>query len=168
MSGTNPANQTWTPGTPATAGSSGGFTPQDPSYAWRFDQGLVGLERSNAASGMSGSGNEMAAATAYGQNMASTEYANQFSRLSQLAGANIGSPAAAGQIIQGAGQQQQAGATAFGSTVGSAVSQGVGALFSGGSSTNSTGFNTGIGGSGATGITAGSDQAQMLNSQWMT
>jgi hypothetical protein len=113
---------------------------------------------------MTGSGAEMAAASAYGQNMASTEYANQFSRLSQLAGANVGSPAAAGQIIQGAANQQQAGATAFGSQIGGAVQKGVGALFS--SSGDATGFNTGVGGAGASGLTAGSDQSQMLNQQW--
>jgi len=97
------------------------FNAQDPSYAWRFNQGLVGLERANAASGRAASGAEMAAAIDYGQNQASTEYANQFSRLSQLAGGNIGSPAAAGQILSNAGQQQQQGATALGNAVGTGI-----------------------------------------------
>jgi hypothetical protein len=57
----------------------------------------------------------------YGQNQAANEYANQFARLSQLAGANIGNPGVAGQILNGAGQQQQAGATSIGNAVGSAV-----------------------------------------------
>ena len=97
------------------------FNSSDPSYAFRFSQGADALNRSQAASGGMGSGAEMAAATTYGQNMASTEYANQFSRLSQLAGANVGSPAAAGQILQNAGNQQQGGATALGSSIGNAA-----------------------------------------------
>lgn len=97
------------------------FSSSDPSYAWRFSQGLQGVQRAQAAGGGAGSGAELAAITNYGQNLASTEYANQFSRLSQLAGANVGSPAAAGQIIQGAASQQQAGATAFGTQIASAV-----------------------------------------------
>lgn len=97
------------------------FNAQDPSYAFRFNEGLTGVQRSQAAAGGTGSGAEMAAATQYGQGMASQEYGNQFSRLSQLAGGNIGSPAAAGQIMAGQQNQQQGGATAFGSTVGTAA-----------------------------------------------
>lgn len=98
-----------------------GFTPQDPSYQFRFNQGIDAVNAGEAAGGMNRSGNRMLALENYGQGAASTEYANQFSRLSQLAGANVGSPAAAGQII--AGQQQQAGqgASAVGNAVGSAV-----------------------------------------------
>jgi len=80
---------------------TGQFTPTDPSYKWRFDQGMEGVNRGAAASGLLRSGNRLAALQDYGQGQASTEYANQYSRLSQLAGANVGSPAAAGQIIQG-------------------------------------------------------------------
>lgn len=97
------------------------FNSSDPSYAFRFQQGADSLNRQQNATGNMGSGAEMAAATTYGQNMASQEYANQFSRLSQLAGANIGSPAAAGQILSGAGQQQQGGATALGGAIGNAA-----------------------------------------------
>jgi hypothetical protein len=94
------------------------FNSSDPSYGFRFNQGATALDRSQNANGNMGSGAQMAAATQYGQQQASQEYGNQFSRLSQLAGANIGSPAAAGQIMQGQQQQQQAGATALGATVG--------------------------------------------------
>jgi hypothetical protein len=79
---------------------TGAFKPSDPSYQWRFNQGMEGVNRGAAASGLLRSGNRLAALEDYGQGQASTEYANQFSRLSQLAGANIGSPAAAAQIIQ--------------------------------------------------------------------
>lgn len=126
------------------------FNAQDPSYAWRFNQGLVGLERSNAASGRTASGAEMAAATEYGQGMASQEYGNQFSRLSQLAGGNIGSPAAAGQILSTAGQQQQSGATAFGNQIGAAAGPAISNWFSSPSQTpagvNMSGVNQAISG----------------------
>jgi len=79
---------------------TGKFDPTDPSYKWRFDQGMEAVNRGAAASGLLNSGNRLAQLQDYGQGQASTEYANQFSRLSQLAGANVGSPAAAGQIIQ--------------------------------------------------------------------
>lgn len=97
------------------------FNPSDPSYSFSFNQGLTAMNRANAASGMGASGNALAGATAYGQNQAQTGYANQFSRLSQLAGAGAGSPAAAGQIIAGNNALQQQGATAFGSAVGTGV-----------------------------------------------
>lgn len=103
----NPAYREGTPAVAANPGS-GGFTPQDPSYQWRMSQGMETVNRGAAASGMLQSGNRLAALNDYGQNQASTEYANQFARLSQLAGANIGSPAAAGQIQQ----QQNAAASA--------------------------------------------------------
>ena len=104
---------------------NGSFTPSDPSYSWRFSQGLDGLNRTEASQGLTFSGNQMAAITDYGQNQASTEYANQYSRLAQLSGANVGSPAAAGQIIAGQNQQQQQGATALGSSLGNAAGQAV-------------------------------------------
>ncbi len=79
---------------------NGEFKPTDPSYKWRFDQGLEAANRSAAAGGLLHSGNRLAALMDYGQNQASTEYANQFARLSRLAGADIGSPSTAAQIIQ--------------------------------------------------------------------
>lgn len=86
---------------------SGQFTPQDPSYEWRFRQGQQATDRAQAAMGNLMSGNRLTALTDYGQGMASTEYQNQFARLAQLAGANSGSPAAAGQLLYGQQQQQQ-------------------------------------------------------------
>ena len=99
----------------------GGFTPQDPSYNWRFSQGQQALERSMGASGMLNSGNRLAALTDYGQGQASTEYANQFSRLSQLAGANVGSPAAAAQIMSNENSAFQSAIAPVGSAIGKGV-----------------------------------------------
>lgn len=97
------------------------FSPQDPSYAFRLKTGMDTVNAGAASSGMLNSGNRLLALENYGQGAASQEYANQFSRLSQLAGANVGSPAAAGQIINGANSGQQAGASAIGNAVGTAI-----------------------------------------------
>lgn len=119
---------------------TGNFTPDDPSYQFRFQQGQDAVNAGMGSSGMLNSGNRALALQQYGQNEASTEYANQFSRLSQLAGANVGSPAAAGQIINGQNQQQQAGASAIGNAVGTAV-KGWGS--SGGFGSGSSGSSSG-------------------------
>lgn len=58
-----------------------GFTPDDPSYQWRMDQGMENLSRSSAARGMLGSGNVLAELTDYAQGAASQEYGAQFNRL---------------------------------------------------------------------------------------
>lgn len=109
------------PAAAPTATGTTGFTPQDPSYAWRFQQGLEGVNAGAAAGGMLNSGNRLLALENYGQGAASQEYANQFSRLSQLAGANIGSPAAAGQIIAGQTTANQQAASAIGNAVSSGI-----------------------------------------------
>lgn len=100
---------------------NGNFSPSDPSYGFRFAQGTEAVNRTKAAEGLTQSGNQSAALVDYGQNMASTEYSNQFNRLAQLSGANSGSPAAAGQILYGQQQANQQSAAA----VGGVVSQGV-------------------------------------------
>ena len=82
---------------------TGQFSPTDPSYQWRYQQGLDALQRTGAAQGMTGSGNMMAELEKYGQGMASTEYGNQFNRLRELTG---GSPAAAQATMQGQALQQ--------------------------------------------------------------
>lgn len=91
---------------------NGTFKPTDPSYQWRFDQGMEAVNRSKASGGLLNSGNWLAALTDYGQGLASTEYGNEYQRLAQLAGANIGSPATAGQIQYGQDQQNQQAMTA--------------------------------------------------------
>ena len=132
------------------------FSPQDPSYQFRLQQGQEAVNRGAAKSGLLDSGNRLAALQDYGQGMASTEYGaqlarlqsgigtaaaseqqqfnqlgavdlstqnifqNNFSRLAQLSGANVGSPGQAGQLLQ----QQQAGAAAQGQQWGSLAFQG--------------------------------------------
>ncbi len=122
---------------------TGKFDATDPSYKWRFDQGMEATNRGAAASGMLRSGNRLAALNDYGQGQASTEYANQFSRLSQLAGANIGSPAAAGQIIQGNQANSAAGWAGLARDVGGVAKNWWDGLNTG---------NSGGGGGGATNV----------------
>jgi len=52
----------------------------DPSYAFRMQQGVRALDNSGAARGMSNSGAQLKALTRYGQDYASTEYGNAYSR----------------------------------------------------------------------------------------
>ena len=99
----------------------GGFTPDDPSYKWRFDQGMDAVNRGTAAGGGVNSGGRLQALEAYGSGMASTEFQNQFTRLAQLSGATSGSPGTAGQILAGQQAGQQANASAAGNTIGKAV-----------------------------------------------
>ena len=53
---------------------------QDPGYAFRLSEGQKALDNQAAARGGLISGNALRAATAYGQNMGSQEYANAFNR----------------------------------------------------------------------------------------
>lgn len=92
-------------------------TQADPSYQWRLQQGMDATNASLASSGMLNSGNRATALTNYAQNQASTEYANMFSRLAQLSGANVGSPSTAGQIAYNQGQSNAAAAGTLGSQV---------------------------------------------------
>jgi hypothetical protein len=77
----------------------GNFTPSDPSYKFRVDQGQQALERSAAAKGFLGSGNILQELQKYGQDMGSQEYQNQYNRLLPLTGATTGSSGAAGSIL---------------------------------------------------------------------
>lgn len=61
--------------------STGQFSPTDPSYQWRFDQGQQALERSLAAKGMLNSGGAAIELQQYGQGAASQEYGAQFDRM---------------------------------------------------------------------------------------
>jgi hypothetical protein len=122
---------------------------QDPGYAFRFKEGMKGLNASAAARGGLISGNALRAATGYGQEMGSQEYTNAFNRyyaersnrmdplkfltgVGQAAGAgqasNIG--AATGNIANlttGAGNAMAAGqvgsANAYANAIGQGVSQ---------------------------------------------
>ena len=96
----------------------GNFTPSDPSYAWRKQQGMDAVNRGTAASGGLNSGGRLTALENYGQGLASTEYQNQFARLSQLSGANSGSTGTAGQLIGAQNTQNQNAMSVFGNQIG--------------------------------------------------
>jgi len=67
---------------------TGQFSPNDPSYAWRFQQGQQAVERSAAARGLLQSGNAAIELQQYGQGMASQEYGAQFNRTLSAMGAS--------------------------------------------------------------------------------
>jgi len=96
-----------------------------PGYQFQMDQALKGVEGSAAAKGMLNSGNVLSALTTQAGNEASTQYYNQAELLAQLAGANIGSPGTAGQILQGQNLANQQSASALGNQVGGLVQQGI-------------------------------------------
>jgi hypothetical protein len=78
----------------------------DPSVQARQQAGEQTLARSMAARGFLGSGNILQELQKQGQDIASQEYGNQFSRLAMLAGVNAGSPtSSAGILAQIPGQQ---------------------------------------------------------------
>lgn len=62
------------------------FSSNDPSYAFRQSEGNKAIEAALRARGMYGSGGALKELTDYNSNLASTEYGNQFGRLSTLAG----------------------------------------------------------------------------------
>lgn len=63
--------------------STGQFSPDDPSYQWRLQQGQQTVERSLGARGLLNSGNAAIELQQYGQGAASQEYGAQFSRMLQ-------------------------------------------------------------------------------------
>jgi hypothetical protein len=74
-----------------------------PGYQFQFDEGVRAVERSSAANGFLGSGNEMTALTQYGQGLASNFYTTQANLLAQLAGITApSSPAQLGGVAAGA------------------------------------------------------------------
>jgi len=86
----------------------GSFTPDDPSYQWRLNQGTENLSRSLAAKGMLGSGNMAAELLSFGQGMASQEYGAQFNRLLQASAAATNQYATAYSVLERMLTQQQA------------------------------------------------------------
>ncbi len=126
----------------------------DPGYNFRMAEGLKGLERSAAARGLLQSGGTLKGIQQYGQNLASSEYENAFSRyLSQrearmdpyryLSGqgqaaavgqaANVGSSGAAlAEIAAQRGNVQAAQAAGTAGAIGNAfssVGQGIGSYY---------------------------------------
>jgi len=92
------------------------FGTSDPSYDWRFNQGLEAVNRTAAAKGQLGSGNRLQELMKYGQGMASTEFGAQFGRLSSLAGVGTTMGSNQGALAQ---QQEQTGWNAVGQGLGS-------------------------------------------------
>jgi hypothetical protein len=88
----------------------------DPSYSFRFQEGLKALDRSAAARGGLLSGGALKAAQRYGQDYASTEFGNAYNRLASRAGfgqtatSNMG--AAAGNFGAMAGNNMMGAANA--------------------------------------------------------
>lgn len=107
---------------------TGKSNTSDPSYKWRLDQGSQNLERQQAALGLTASGRQMTELQDYGQNQASQEFQNEYSRLSRLAGADVGSPSSAAAIQNGQFQQQQASAGALGNAVSGLITNNAGAI----------------------------------------
>jgi hypothetical protein len=70
---------------------------QDPSYQFRMDQGMKGVESSAAARGMLNSGRNMKELSRYGQEFASNEYGNAYNRLASMAGLGQTATAQTGQ-----------------------------------------------------------------------
>jgi len=102
-----------------------------PGYQYTLGQGEAAVNQGAAASGMLNSGNRMIALQNLGQQSAETDYNNQFVRLAQLSGANVGSPGEAGALTAANTAQNNAVA----GQIGNAVSTGL--TNYGGSSTGS-------------------------------
>lgn len=130
-----------------------------PGYQFGLDQSNKAIEGSAAANGMVNSGNVLQALSTNSQGYAATQLQNQELLLAQLAGANIGSPGTAGQILQGQNTLNQQAAGTVGNAVGSAVTSGINGFNSGsysggnpfasdtsgfGAGSNSYGFSSGV------------------------
>jgi len=92
----------------------------DPSYSFRFQEGLKALDRQAAARGGMLSGGALKAAQRYGQDFASQEFGNAYNRLAGLAGV--------GQTATGA---MGNAAGAFGTNAGNLMTGGAAARASG-------------------------------------
>jgi hypothetical protein len=60
------------------------YSPSDPSYGFRLNEGLNAVQRSAAAGGALHSGGTLKALNNYAQNVASTQYQNDFNNLATL------------------------------------------------------------------------------------
>lgn len=102
----------------------------DPSYQFRKQQGMDGIESSAAASGGLLSGAALKSLNGYNSNLASQEYSNAFNRLSGVAGTgqttatNLGTFGANNALNQGNAAIAGANAQANGLTAGAAAQSG--------------------------------------------
>lgn len=96
-----------------------------PGYQFGLQQSQNAVEGSAAANGMVNSGNVLSALSTNAQGYAATQLNNQELLLSQLSGANVGSPGTAGQILQGQNQTNQANLGAGVSSLTQGLQQGI-------------------------------------------
>jgi len=120
-----------------------------PGYNFGLQQSQNAVEGSAAASGMINSGNVLNALNTNAQGYAATQLNNQELLLAQLAGANIGSPGTAGQILQSQNQANQQAAGTLGSQVGGAVTTGLNTAINSSGSYSGNPFATDTSGFGA-------------------
>ena len=106
---------------------NGNFSPSNPAYNFRMQQGTDATNRGAAASGQTGSGAQMAQLQQVGQQTASQEYDAQFKRLADLAGVNAGSPATAAGVMSHQQDIQNQGFGKIAGFMGQAAQAGVGA-----------------------------------------
>jgi hypothetical protein len=137
-----------------TPGQSAQSLSQMPGYQFQLSQGTSAIDRSAAAGGFLGSGQEGLQLEQFGQGLASqsfqqyftdlgtlsnqqsTNFGNQYQQLAQLSGANIGNPGVAGQLqaqsIANTGATASSLINQFGnSSAGQSVGNWFGGLFSG-------------------------------------
>lgn len=93
------------PGSPGDLSSYGKYNFQaDPGYEFRMGEGIKALDRSAAARGTLNSGGQLRKLTRYGQDYASAEYQNVYSRIAQIAGFGRGASSESAGIIVNTGQ----------------------------------------------------------------
>ena len=80
------------------------FNQDDPSYKWRLEEGLQGVQRTQAGAKMLGSGNTLAALNTRAQNEASQEYQAEFDRDFKTYGTNMDYHARPMELGQDAGK----------------------------------------------------------------
>lgn len=95
-----------------------------PGYNFLMGQGVQAIDRSSAAAGALGSGQEMTELETYGQGLADQFYQQQVATLAHLAGADINpaNPAQALQATAGSNQGLGSSLTGLASTLGGGVS----------------------------------------------
>lgn len=137
-----------------------------PGYQFQLQEGLGAVNGAMAQAGYLNSGNRLSALEQEGQNFASTQLNNQELFLAQLAGANVGSPGTAGQILQNQNLSNQQAGGIFGNMLGQGASGLISGLTGGSGGGGGgfnfsmpSGFNTGVfgggGGSNSYGFTSG-------------
>lgn len=103
----------------------------DPGYQFRLSEGLKGLDRQAAARGGLISGAALKAATRYGQEAGSQEYANAFNRYQTERDAQLNPLQSLAGVGQTTAQQMGQAGTTMASNVGNALESGANARASG-------------------------------------